>query len=168
MSTSFKTYIFAMPLAMVCIVCSHSLADEPLRIEHSYLATHVRNHQFICKSINAGFVLRSDWTADSGSQNLKFESAKFNGRAIEVAPEFSDIFDQLFDTEAIFGDCLEQSNSIGIAMIASTIMKEVPSVRLYFSLTDSGVKFRELVCELNENTNNIPENFSRYCGLKKW
>jgi len=118
--------------------------------------------------MDAQFVLRSDLDVDTGSQNLKLESAKFNGRDIKVEPVLFSIFDYLFDTEAIFGDCLEQSNSIGIAMIAATRIKEIPSVRLYFSLTSSGMKFRELVCTMNENTNNIPENFSRYCGIKKW
>lgn len=163
-------HILLIALAMLCITCGPVRAWEPPpALPKSQLAVQVRTHQFICKSISAEFVLRSDWQTKTGPQNLRFISAKFNGHAVKLPPDLLDIFDYFFETKEIFGECVEQSESesVGVAMIAITKFKELPDVRLYFDITASEVKFLELVCGVDERPQGVPESMFKYCVLKK-
>lgn len=166
-ATRTNKVVLFLVLAAACAACSVSRAEEPVRIGSSYLAEQIRIHQFACRSAKSEFTLRVDWDPKEGSRQMGIESAKFDGQEIIIAPALHDVFEFLFDTRAIFADCMDQSNSIGIAIDAATNIKEMPGAILYFDLTPTGAIFRELDCEIESGEQSLPTELVNYCQMER-
>lgn len=161
-----RSLILCLALTTPLTGCSYSKAEQPPPIVTSYTPEYVQTHRFICKTFDAEFSLRSKGPTKSGPTEVSFEFAKFNGQMIDAAQEVHSVFEMINHTELISGECLEQTSSIGAVISAVTKTGEMPRIRLYVDFAKSGVSLYELVCPVEKELTELPNQFAGLCTAR--